>query len=85
MVSEFENRKGQIKKNLVRAYEEVGARATEGDDMTDLKDKARGLSRALEFATTTAGLDGVESGIRSLLNDLNRARMVVRRLETSLR
>ncbi len=78
LVSEFEVRRHEIKGRLQSAYAEVTAQATEEDEMTDLKEKARGLFAALEFASTRAGLDRIESGILSLKNDLSRARMALR-------
>ncbi len=79
MVSEFENRRREIKARLISAYAEVAAHATEEDEMTDFKDKARALFTALEFASTPPGLDRVESGIGLLQSHLNHAKMALRR------
>ncbi len=79
MVSEFENRRREIRARLLSAYAEVAAQATEEDDMMDLKGKARGLLTALELASTRTGLDRVESGIGLLQTDLNHAKMALRR------
>lgn len=74
LVSDFENRKQEIKRRLLSIFEEI-SHAREGDEMVDLKDKSRGIFRALESASTRRMLDTVETGILSLQNDLNRAKM----------
>jgi hypothetical protein len=69
-------RKEAIRQRLRNIYAEIASR---GDQMTDLEEKARGISRVLESATTQPALDRVEAGMLSLQNDLNRASMDFRR------
>lgn len=79
MVSEFEIRRREIKERLLSVYAEVAAQATEGDEMTDFKEKVRGLFSALDLASTRTALDRVESGIWLLQSDLSRAKMAYSR------
>ncbi|MBI3022952.1 MAG: hypothetical protein HYU03_08160 [Thaumarchaeota archaeon] len=74
MASDFENRKQEIRRSLLSIFEEI-SHAREADEMADLKEKGRGIFRALEIASTRRMLDTVETGVLSLQNDLNRARM----------
>lgn len=74
MVSEFLMRKEEIKRRLRSTYAEI-SRAKNGKGMADLEEKARGIFRVLESATTRPALDRVETGILSLQYDLNRAAM----------
>ncbi len=77
MVSDFENRKQVIRERLLKVFGEI-SRAREGDEMVDLKDKAKGIYRVLETASTGATLERVESGVHSLELDLNRVVMTYR-------
>jgi hypothetical protein len=74
LVSDFEKRRQEIKRSLLSTFDEISAHSTGDDDMTELKDKAKALFRALEQTSTRAGFNMVETGILSLQLDLSRAR-----------
>jgi len=72
--SDFLQRKEEVKQKVLNIYSEI-SRAKEGNELAGLKEKARGILKVLETATTRPMLDRVETGILSLENDLNRAAM----------
>jgi len=74
LVTDFTDRKEEIKKKVLGLYDEI-SHARADDDMADLIQKARGILKVLENATTVQMLERVESGVLSLRNDLSRATM----------